>query len=181
MLYRVMQSRYIVDVSLATHLWRFPVTCAMSRVDDVGNADGWRCWLCDEPVDPKISVNDARGPSVDSLTTKTKKKSPNGGGDQRAAGERLAHRSCNTKKGAIAAVVRWPEHLFVVDPAAIIGSVERLQRKGGREIMARCPTKADAQDAADWLVDRISRLCPDWPASTHVEAGGGQFLVVLKA
>ena len=77
--------------------------------------------------------------------------------------------------------MRWPEHLFVVDPAAIIGSVERLQRKGGREIMARCPTSADAQDAADWLVDRISRLCPGWPATTQVEAGGGQFLVVLRA
>ena len=32
----------------------------MSRLDDIGEADGWRCWLCDEPVDPDMSVNDPR-------------------------------------------------------------------------------------------------------------------------
>ena len=25
---------------------------------EVGDQDGWRCWLCDEPVDPTMSVND---------------------------------------------------------------------------------------------------------------------------
>lgn len=148
----------------------------MSRVADVGARDGWRCWLCDEPVDPGMSVNDPRGPSVDSLTTKSKPKAK--GGD---AGERLAHRACNTKKGAIAAVVPWPDRLFVVDPAPIVGSVERLARKGGREIMARCPTIEDARDAAAWLADRVGRLQPSLGATTDVESGGGQFLVVLKA
>lgn len=45
--------------------------------------------------------------------------------------------------------------------------------------MARCPTEEDAREAAEWLVDRFSRLVPGLPVTAHVEAGGGQFLVVL--
>jgi hypothetical protein len=145
----------------------------MSRLDQVGDADRWRCWLCDEPVDPDKSVNDPRGPSIDAVTTKAKSKG--------APQERLAHRACNTKKGAVTAVVAWPERLFIVDPATILTSVERLERKGGREIMGRCPSRSDADDAAAWLLDRLSRLRPKWKVSADIEAGGGQFLIVLRA
>ena len=151
----------------------------MSRLDDIGERDGWRCWLCDEPVDPAMSVNDPRGPSIDAVTTAKKAKAKG-----RSAGpvdERLAHRDCNTKKGAVAAVVPWPDHLFVVDPAPTIASVERLERKGGREVVARVPTQADGDEAAAWLVDRISRLRPGASFTTDVEPGGGQFLLVLRA
>ena len=75
----------------------------------------------------------------------------------------------------------WPDHLFVVDPAPIIATVERLERKGGREAMARCPSEADADEAAAWLVDRISRLEPGLEVTAEVEPGGGQYLVVLRA
>jgi len=148
----------------------------MSRLDEVGELDSWRCWLCDEPVDPDMSVNDPRGPSIDSLTTRAKSK----GKPSVVGAERLAHRACNTKKGAVAPVVAWSDDLFVVDPAPILTSVERLQRKGGREIMARCPTREDGEEAADWLVDRISRLSPDLAVTADVEPGGGQFLLVLR-
>ena len=101
----------------------------MARLDEVGDRDGWRCWICDEAVDPDMSVNDPRGPSVDSLTTAKRSKAKGGkGGKGGAPEERLAHRDCNTRKGAVAAVVPWPEHLFVVDPAPILGTVERLER-----------------------------------------------------
>jgi hypothetical protein len=149
----------------------------MSRLDEVGDADGWRCWLCDDAVDPDMSVNDPRGPSIDSLTTKSKGK----GAAAPFGTERLAHRACNTKKGAVAAVVAWPDELFVVDPAPILTSVERLQRKGGREIMARCPTQADGDQAAVWLLDRVSRLTPGLSLTTDVDPGGGQFLLVLRS
>ena len=154
----------------------------MSRLDEVGERDGWRCWLCDEPVDPQMSVNDSRGPSIDSLSTasRSKAKGKGHGNDGSAFGqERLAHRGCNTRKGAVAAMVSWPGGLFVVDPAPIIGSVERLHRKRGRDVMARCLTRSDADDAAAWLTDRVARLCPGVPMTVGVEAGGGQFLVVL--
>ncbi|GAA2573870.1 hypothetical protein GCM10010210_56820 [Pseudonocardia hydrocarbonoxydans] len=55
----------------------------------------------------------------------------------------------------------------------------RLERKGGREMVARCPTEHDAQEAADWLVDRFSRLVPGLPVTAEIQAGGGQFLVTL--
>ena len=147
----------------------------MSRLVEVGERDSWRCWLCDDPVDPNMSVNDGLGPSIDSVISRAKAK------NKGAAEERLAHRSCNTKKGANAPVVPWAEHLFVSDPAPIFGVVERLQRKGGREIVARCPTVEDGEAAATWLVDRLSRLRPDLAVTAVVEAGGGQYMLVLKA
>jgi len=155
-----------------------------SRLEDVGERDGWRCWLCDEPVDPDMSVNDPRGPSVDSLTTASKAKAKAKKGkrsDGGEADERLAHRDCNTKKGAVAAVVPWSDDLFVVETAPILASVERLGRKGGREIVGRCPTEADGEAAATWLIERISRLSPGLDVTAEVEPGGGQFLLVLRA
>ena len=148
----------------------------MSRLDEIAATDAWRCWLCDEPVDPTMSVNDPRGPSVDSRITKAKAKKASTPSGQ----ERLAHRGCNTKKGAIAPVVPWSPDLFVVDPAPIIGSVEHLQRKGGRVVMARCPTLEDGEQAATWLADRLTRLCPEMPVTTLVEPGGGQYLLVAR-
>jgi hypothetical protein len=149
----------------------------MAKVEEVGARDGWLCWLCDEPVDPNMSVNDPRGPSMDSGAT-------TGKGTKKGADtgqERLAHRACNTRKGAVTPVVPWPEHLFVVDPAPIIAGVDQLQRKGGRVVMGRCPTREDGQQAADWLTDRVSRLRPGLDVHAAVEPGGGQFLLVLRA
>ena len=123
-----------------------------------------------------MSVNDSRGPSVDAVETAAKAKKR-----KAPAQERLAHRGCNTGKGAKTPVVPWAEHLFVVDPAPILTAVDRLGRKGGREVMARCPTEDDADQAADWLVDRLSRLAPDLAVSSQVDQGGGQYLVVLLA
>jgi hypothetical protein len=145
----------------------------MARLEDVGERDGWRCWLCDEAVDRTMPTNDSRAPTIDAVVTKAKAKKSG------PAEERLAHGGCNTKKGAIAPVVPWPAHLFVADPAPLIGVVERLGRKGGREIVARTPTKADGEAAAAWLRDRLSRLAPGLDVTTGVESGGGQFLVVI--
>jgi len=146
----------------------------MSNLTDVGARDSWRCWLCDEPVDPDASVNSDRGPSLDAGAAAKGKKVV-------AGSERLAHRSCNTRKGAIKPVVAWPRTLIVVDPAPIVSTVERLTRKGGRELVARCLSQADADEAAAWLVDRLSRLAPSLAVTTQIDAGGGQFLLTLRA
>jgi hypothetical protein len=145
----------------------------MSSLDEVGARDGWRCWLCDGTVDPEASVNADRGPSIDTGSVPKGKKST-------AATERLAHRACNTGKGRIAPVVAWSPDLFVLDAAPIVATVDRLGRKGGREVMARCPSQADGDAAAGWLVDRLSRFAPDLRVTADVEPGGGQFLVVLR-
>lgn len=150
----------------------------MSQLEDIGGQDGWRCWVCDEPVNARTSVNDARGPSVDSRSAKASAKKPV---NDFAGGERLAHRGCNTKKGAVTAVIPWPRDLTVIEPAPLTTVADRLHRKGGREIVARCADHADAQRAAAWLVDRFSRLAPALSITAQVEPGGGQFLVALTA
>lgn len=127
--------------------------------------------MCDEKVDPETSVNDDRGPSVDARTADRKAK----------IAERLAHRACNSRKGAVKVVIAWPDRLNVIEPAPLITVAERLERKGGRELVARCPRRNDAQEAADWLTDRFSRLVPGLPVAATVEPGGGQFLVALAA
>jgi hypothetical protein len=153
----------------------------MARLDDIGEQDGWLCWLCDEPVDPDHSVNDDRGPSVDGrMTAKKAKKSAKKRGRSEPT-ERLAHRSCNTGKGNTEAVVPWADELFVIDPVPIIPTVDRLVAKGGREAMCRCLTEDDAERAATWLLDRISRLEPGLSLTSTVSEGAGQFLVSLHA
>lgn len=47
-------------------------------------------------------------------------------------------------------------------------------------MVGHCPTKQDAQETADWLTDRFSRLVPDLPVTAGIEPGGGQFLVFLS-
>ena len=150
----------------------------MSGLDEVGERDGWRCWICDEVVDPSTSVNDPRGPSIDSYFTAAKSvRSAKG----KSGVERLAHRACNTRKGAVTPVIRWPERLLVSDPAVLLTTVDRLERKGGREIVGRCPSQGDAEATATWLTDRLSRLAPGLPVTSTAEAGGGQYLVALVA
>ncbi len=155
----------------------------MAHLSEIGERDGWRCWLCDQPVDPDMSVNDPRGPSIDSRTTERKAKAK---GTARGKGtgtgrERLAHRACNTGKGSTKPVVEWPADLLIADPAVILAAVDRAQRKGGREIVGHCSDEDDARAAADWLVDRITRLEPSLEVTAEVELGGGQFMVVLNS
>lgn len=146
----------------------------MSDLNEIGQLDGWRCWLCDKPVDPDASVNSDLGPSADGYSIAKGKKAS-------AGVERLAHRGCNTMKGKKAPVVPWATDLLVAEPAPIIETLERLTAKGGRELVGRCSTHEDAQTAAEWLLDRLCRLAPGTSFSTQINPGGGQFLLMLKA
>lgn len=120
----------------------------MSLLDDVAERDGWQCWVCDEPVDPDESVNDPRGPSVDSRTADRKAK----------VAERLAHRGCNTRKGAVKVVIAWPERLYVVEPAPLIAVAERLERKGAaRSWAAVRPGRTPKKRRIGWWTGS-----PDW-------------------
>ena len=145
----------------------------MRDLNEIGERDGWRCWLCDKPVDPDASVNSDLGPSADSFALAKSKKGASGG-------ERLAHRACNTMKGKVAPVVAWPDELLASEPAPIVETVVRLTRKGGRELVARFSSEQDAERAAEWLLDRLSRFAPETEFATQVNPGGGQFMLVLR-
>ena len=145
----------------------------MSDLTAVGDKDNWICWLCDKPVDQDASVNSDLGPSVDSFAATRVKKGA-------VAVERIAHRQCNTMKGKISPVVPWPKEIFVVDPSPIFETVERLRKKGGREIIARCPGEQEANEASEWLLDRLSRLAPELSFETQVTSGGGQYVLALR-
>lgn len=145
----------------------------MSDLNAVGEQDNWICWLCDKPVDQNASVNSDLGPSVDSFAATRVKKGV-------AAVERLAHRQCNTMKGKIAPVVPWSKEVFVVDPSPIFETVERLRKKGGREIIARCPGEQEANEASEWLLDRLGRLAPELSFETEINSGGGQYVLALR-
>jgi hypothetical protein len=95
--------------------------------------------------------------------------------------ERLAHRECNTMKGKKPPVVAWAPELLVVDPSPIVATVDRLARKGGREVITRCPSQEDAEQTSEWLLDRLSRYVPDMALSTQITSGGGQFMLFLVA
>lgn len=41
--------------------------------------------------------------------------------------------------------------------------------------------EADARAAADWFVDRLSRLVPTLAVTTSVEQGGGQWMIAVAA
>jgi hypothetical protein len=84
-------------------------------------------------------------------------------------------------KGKISPVVAWSPELFVVDPSPIFEAVERLERKGGREIVARCPGQAEADEASAWLLDRLTRLAPGVRFEVEIKSGGGQFMLALKS
>lgn len=150
----------------------------MSHLDDVGEIDGWRCWLCDELIDRDMPSSDSRGASIDTRITKARARKMKKD-KLKIPSERLAHVGCNTGKGAVDPIISWPDHLMVVDPAPIIATAERLERKGGRATMARCMTGEDAEAAAAWLIDRMSRLHPDLAIESQIDKAGGQYLVSL--
>ena len=145
----------------------------MSDLNEVGERDGWVCWLCDKPVDPDASVNSDLGPSADSYAAAKAKKGS-------ATIERLAHRACNTMKGKIAPVVPWIKDVVVADPSPLFEVVERLQRKPGREVVGRCMDERDAEAVAAWLVDRMGRLAPESNFAVDIKPGGGQFMLSLR-
>ncbi len=146
----------------------------MSDLNQIGEQDNWICWLCDTKVDPDASVNSDRGPSADSYSASKAKKGV-------ATVERLAHRDCNTMRGKISPVVPWSKDHLVFDPAPIFETVERLAKKGGREAVGRCATDQEAQEASEWLLDRLARLSPGTSFRTDITAGAGQFLIKLVA
>lgn len=59
----------------------------------VAERDGWSCHLCGERVDRRLPGTNEQGPTIDHLVPISD------GGEDTAANVRLAHRSCNRRRG----------------------------------------------------------------------------------
>lgn len=61
---------------------------------ELGERDGWRCHLCERSVDKTRRGNDPLAPTYDHLIPVVD------GGTDAPENLRLAHRHCNTRRGA---------------------------------------------------------------------------------
>ena len=61
--------------------------------ESIFERDGWKCGLCDEPIDPELKWPDTRSPSIDHVIPLSL------GGDDTPANVQAAHLTCNVSKG----------------------------------------------------------------------------------
>lgn len=120
----------------------------MSRLDEIGDADSWRCWLCAAPVDP---VDRSGGPwsgTVDHVVPRSRQ------GATTPANLRLAHARCNRRRSSGDPVIDWPADLPVVDAAPLFPAALRVVSSGDREVIG-VTDPISAPRAAAWLEDRL--------------------------
>lgn len=80
------------------HKRRGAVATARYSLVDIGDRDGWRCHLCQRPVDPTLSGRHPMGPTRDHLIPVS------AGGVDGPENVRLAHHRCNSRRGAAGTV-----------------------------------------------------------------------------
>jgi len=141
----------------------------------LGDRDGWVCWLCGNGVDADAARGAPYAGSIDHVVPRAK-----GGGDE-PANLRLAHRSCNGRRGSRLPELDWPRDLPVVDATPLWPVVQRaLRRRGDWEGVGVLPTGAVAREAVGWLSDTLRAVLGDeWEVRrTPVSATGLQTLAL---
>ena len=117
------------------------------RLYDLGERDGWTCWICGNAVDPNAVPGSHQAASMDHVVPRS------AGGETVDDNLRLAHRKCNSKRSNLVPELSWPTHLHLIQPAPLWQSVRRLsKRKGTRELVAMLPDREEAEDASRWVV-----------------------------
>lgn len=82
------------DIDRRKSLQRRGATPGRISVRAIGARDGWRCHLCSRGVNPNLSGMDQMGPTIDHLVPIS------AGGADTPLNVALAHRQCNTRRGA---------------------------------------------------------------------------------
>lgn len=124
----------------------------MTRVDDLAERDGWKCWLCELPIDPDAIVGSPHRATIDHVVPKSR------GGPTKPANLRLAHARCNGERGNDLPELTWPERFMLVDAAPLWQSLARMLKRRSPEIVAVAPTHDLAVEAAEWARLRVERF-----------------------
>lgn len=114
--------------------------------------DGPTCWLCGNGVDPAAPAGSGWAGSVDHVVPRAR------GGRSDPANLRLAHRTCNSRRGSRVPELDWPREVPVVDHADIWSVVRRAVRRPGEwEVVGVVVGEDAARSARSWL----DRAVPD--------------------
>ncbi len=127
----------------------------MTSVGDLGDAAGWRCWICDEAVPRAAKPNDPKQAVADRI-------SPAAKGTKGRGNERLAHKGCNDLRKGRPPTIPWPERFRVVDAPELLQSLQRIdkRRPPAGEVVATCVDADSASEAAKWVQRVASVLYP---------------------
>ena len=133
----------------------------MTTLDDIGDSDGWRCWVCDEPVPRSAKANDPNQPVADQIEPAAK-------GTKGRGRVRLAHKRCNDLRKGRPPTIPWPERFCVADGPELLQSLQRLDKRkpASGEVVAMCGDAELAEAAAAWVVSVATTLFPaEWQAT----------------
>ena len=133
----------------------------MTSLSELGEAAGWRCWICDDAVPQVAKPNDPKRPVADQIAPAAK--GTKGRGD-----ERLAHKGCNDLRKGRPPTIPWPARLGVVDAPELVQSLQRIdkRRPSAGEVVATCVDAESAAAAAQWVVQVASVVYPgQWDAT----------------
>ena len=135
------------------------------RIDEIGELDGWICWLCGSPVARDDRSGGPWAATVDHVVPRSRR------GRTETDNLRLAHARCNRRRGSADPTIEWPGDLPVSAMAPLFSAGRRLAERGGSEIVA-VADDTTAQVAAAWLTERLGHVFrTEW--TVHLDPTGG--------
>lgn len=133
----------------------------MRDIEELGDAAGWRCWLCGDEVPRQAKANDPQQPVADQIAPAAK-------GTKGRGTVRLAHKGCNDLRKGRPPSIPWPERLRVADAPELLHSLARLDKPKNHtgEVVAMCADSEAGAAAALWVVGVAETLFPgEWQAT----------------
>jgi hypothetical protein len=148
----------------------------VSVVRRLAQRDGPACWLCGNNVDPSAPAGSPWAGSVDHVLPRAR------GGGSEPANLRLAHRSCNSRRGSRLPELDWPRDLPVVDRTEIWPVVRRAARRPGDwEVVGVVVGDDAAGRARHWLGTAVPDVLGGaWQVEVR-DLGRGLHAVALRA
>lgn len=126
----------------------------------VAESDGWVCWLCGDAVAREAESGPWSG-TVDHVRPRRRR------GPTVLENLRLAHRSCNTRRGADDPDLQWPDELAVIGSVDLWSEAVRLAARGDGSIVGLV-APAGGEPACGWLVRQVERMVRGrWVATTE--------------